>query len=105
MTVDNKTPHQQYPLPHPTNQLDQDVLRLAEALKAVDSNVYALLQADKSANEARETLKKALEENDKTLDAKLTTLEDKHETQVEASTKQARKHKLNQLLGESIFPL
>ena len=47
MTVDNKTPHQQYPLPHPTNQLDQDVLRLAEALKAVDSNVYALLQADR----------------------------------------------------------
>ncbi|MBQ4850986.1 hypothetical protein [Pseudoalteromonas sp. MMG012] len=105
MTVDNKTLHQTYPLPHPTNQLDQDVLRLVEALKAIDSNVYTLQQADNQAENARETLRQAVEEQGTRMQTQQDSLSDKHDALTDKHIKQARKHKLNQILGESIFPL
>ncbi|PUE20350.1 pyocin knob domain-containing protein [Limnohabitans sp. WS1] len=43
--VDDKTPHLQMPLPHPSNLLGEDVLRLAQALTLADAAIKALQTA------------------------------------------------------------
>ncbi|WGG48831.1 hypothetical protein [Rugamonas sp. DEMB1] len=40
--INQSTPHLQLPLPHPDNQLDDDVARLRAALTALDGAVYTL---------------------------------------------------------------
>lgn len=95
MTIEQKTPHQAYPLPHPTNQLEQDVLRLTDALKAIDGDVYDLLQADIAAMNARSELKTYIEGEQQALADDLTL-------KLRSYT---RKQRLNHLLGESIFTL
>lgn len=42
MTIDNRTAHLSLALPHPDNTGDVDVLRLREALQAIDAKVAAL---------------------------------------------------------------
>jgi len=43
MAVDNRTPNRDYPLPDPTNNLDEDVLRLIAALRGIDADVETIL--------------------------------------------------------------
>lgn len=37
--MDDATSHRSYPLPHPDNMLDEDVLRLRDALSQIDADV------------------------------------------------------------------
>lgn len=41
MAIDNRTTGRNYPLPHPSNLLAEDVQRLREALTAIDADVFA----------------------------------------------------------------
>lgn len=41
MTTDTRTPNQNYPLPYPSNLLAADVVRLRDALEAIDSDMAA----------------------------------------------------------------
>lgn len=43
MAVDNRTANRSYPLPDPTNNLDEDVYRLADAFNAIDGDMEAIL--------------------------------------------------------------
>ncbi|MFT0861759.1 hypothetical protein [Ancylobacter sp. G4_0304] len=45
MVIDNRTPNQNLPLPHPDNDLEVDAPRLVEALTLIDSWLAALLAA------------------------------------------------------------
>ncbi|TMN39712.1 hypothetical protein [Pseudoalteromonas sp. S2755] len=40
MDINQFTPFQHYPLPHPDNLLEQDVQRLINALKAIDADIH-----------------------------------------------------------------
>lgn len=37
--MDDYTEHRSYPLPHPDNMLDEDVLRLRDALTQIDADI------------------------------------------------------------------
>lgn len=57
MTIDNRTTGRNYPLPHPSNLLAEDVQRLRDALTAIDGDVVALDQLiDDVVNGAPEAL-------------------------------------------------
>lgn len=43
--IDQKTPNLQFPLPHPNNMLQEDVLRLRAALTNIDGLLWLLNQA------------------------------------------------------------
>lgn len=49
--VDDKTPHLQMPLPHPSNLLGEDVLRLVQALQIADAAIKAVQAAMATANQ------------------------------------------------------
>lgn len=38
--IDNQTTHQNYPLPHQNNLLQNDVKRISDALTAIDSDMW-----------------------------------------------------------------
>ncbi|NUZ11744.1 hypothetical protein HUZ36_13235 [Pseudoalteromonas sp. McH1-7] len=40
MDINQFTPYQHYPLPHPENLLEQDVQRLINALHAIDGDIH-----------------------------------------------------------------
>jgi len=44
--IDQKTPNLQFPLPHPNNMLQEDVLRLRTALTNIDGLLWLLNQAN-----------------------------------------------------------
>lgn len=50
--VDDKTPNLQMPLPHPSNLLGEDVLRLVQALQIADTAIKALQTAVATANQS-----------------------------------------------------
>ncbi|MEJ6474127.1 hypothetical protein [Pseudoalteromonas piscicida] len=50
MDINQLTPYQQYPLPHPDNLLEQDVQRLINAIKAIDTDIHQLQMAHTQAN-------------------------------------------------------
>ena len=57
MAIDNRTTGRNYPLPHPSNLLAEDVQRLRDALTAIDGDVVALDQLiDDVVNGAPEAL-------------------------------------------------
>lgn len=54
MAIDNRTTGRNYPLPHPSNLLAEDVQRLRDALTAIDGDVAALDNADATVADALE---------------------------------------------------
>ncbi|CAH9055057.1 hypothetical protein PSECIP111951_01163 [Pseudoalteromonas holothuriae] len=98
MTVEINTPHRDYPLPHQNNLLEQDVLRLIQALTQIDVDVEAQQQG-------QALLQQALEQVAQGSDAKLEELKSLLNQRQVAHQELHRKQKINHLLGESLYPL
>lgn len=73
--VDDKTSHLDLPLPHPTNELADDVIRLRAALNGIDAQFQALdalLQSDDVTLDQVQELVTAIKDNRSTIDGLLT---------------------------------
>lgn len=73
--LDERTPYLGLPLPHPTNRLDEDVLRLREALTELDRHAQALdelLESDDATMDTLQELVAAIKADKTTIDALLT---------------------------------
>ena len=63
--IDQRTAHAALPLPHPNNELQQDVLRLRQALELIDTRLANLdhkLQSDDTALDEWQELTQALQQ-------------------------------------------
>ncbi|NOU49495.1 hypothetical protein HG263_02895 [Pseudoalteromonas sp. JBTF-M23] len=98
MSVEINTPHRDYPLPHQSNLLEQDVLRLIQALTQIDVDVD-------NQQQGLTQLQTMLEQQGKSGDANLAELKALLNQQQAAHHEHHRKQKLNHLLGETIYPL
>ncbi|MBD1581278.1 hypothetical protein [Pseudoalteromonas sp. S16_S37] len=105
MTVEINTPKRDYPLPHPSNLLEQDVLRLIQALTQIDTDVEAHEQGLSQHQEALTQQQLALAQQAFSNDAKLAELKALINQQQAAHHELHRKQKINHLLGETIYPL
>lgn len=64
--INETTPHASIPLPHPSNSLEDDVLRLRDAFGAIDSKFQALdtlLQSDDATLDQVQELVNAIKDN------------------------------------------
>ncbi|CAH9057755.1 hypothetical protein PSECIP111854_02062 [Pseudoalteromonas sp. CIP111854] len=101
MTVEINTPHRDYPLPHQNNLLEQDVLRLIQALTQIDVDVEAQQQGQALLQQALEQVAQVAQGSD----AKLEELKSLLNQRQVAHQELHRKQKINHLLGESLYPL
>ncbi|CAM3966982.1 hypothetical protein [Pseudoalteromonas byunsanensis] len=105
MTVEINTPHRSYPLPHQSNLLEQDVLRLISALGKIDEDMADQIQAIALQQHALQVQQQKLEQQKlDTTEALAAIVQTMSEQRAEHSELH-RKQKINHLLGESLYPL
>ena len=99
--MNEQTPHLGLPLPHPANDLGSDVLRLRDALQALDGHVSALqtaLQSDDVALDQLQELVDAIKANRGDIAGLLSVKADASALQAEVAARQAE----DQALLESL---
>ncbi|NCC85404.1 MAG: hypothetical protein EOM03_14930 [Clostridia bacterium] len=95
--IDDRTPYLDLPLPHPDNLLTDDVLRLREALVAVDTG-FGQQRA-----EVQATMVQTRSEVNTALDATTTAVGDTLDEVSADLTGQLRRLRLNQLLNLNLY--
>ncbi len=94
--MNEQTPHLGLPLPHPANDLGSDVLRLREALTALDAAI------EHQSRESAEALAATTQAVSERLEATTQTVADTLKTTTTETTRQIRRLRLNQLIGLGI---
>ncbi|OHU87833.1 MULTISPECIES: hypothetical protein [Pseudoalteromonas] len=105
MTVEINTPHRAYPLPHQSNLLEQDVLRLISAIVKIDEDMAEQLQAITSQQQALGTQQQKFEQHKSDSAEALAAIIQTMSEQRAEHSELHRKQKINHLLGESLYPL
>ncbi len=91
--MNDLTPHLRLPLPHPANDLQSDVLRLRDALTALDDAF------EHQRSESAEALAATTQAVSERLEATTQAVADTLETTISETTRQIRRLRLNQLIG------
>lgn len=104
--MNDLTPHLGLPLPHPANDLGSDVLRLRDALQALDGHVGALqaaLQSDDVTLDQLQELVDAIKSNRGDIAALLSLKASAEALGAEAAARQHADHVLQQAVEDEVL--